>query len=152
MARAPEGVKAAHEPCPTTSFIWLHPTAEALPNSPLHQSHTAGRDKPAPMQSNRILATLRVMFGWASDPDRGYMDTNIAAGIRKKAGEKSKNRALDYDPDMDEIVDRGEIKQFWNGLDFDGNQAPEGVYVYRIDVKTKGGETHTFNGTVTLLR
>lgn len=71
----------------------------------------------SPVQSNRILATLRVMFGWAVDSEPSYMDTNIAAGIKKKAGETSVERALDFDPDVGMLVARGEIKEFWNGME-----------------------------------
>ncbi len=51
-----------------------------------------------------------------------------------------------------EVYEADNYNKFWNGEDNDGNEAPQGVYVYRIDVKTKGGKSHTFNGTVTLLR
>lgn len=42
--------------------------------------------------------------------------------------------------------------KFWNGYDRKGNIAAEGVYVYSIEVTTKGGKTHQFNGTVSLIR
>ena len=40
----------------------------------------------------------------------------------------------------------------WNGETKDGTVAPQGTYVYRLQVKTKGGQEHTFNGQVNLLR
>lgn len=52
----------------------------------------------------------------------------------------------------EEVYEADSYSKFWNGLDKDGNQAPQGVYVYKIDVKTRGGKEHTFNGTVTLIR
>ncbi|HNR18871.1 MAG TPA: PKD domain-containing protein, partial [Bacteroidia bacterium] len=40
----------------------------------------------------------------------------------------------------------------WDGSDPAGAKAPQGVYVYSIDVKTKEGKSQQYNGTVTLLR
>ena len=40
----------------------------------------------------------------------------------------------------------------WNGLTSDGTTAPQGTYVYRLQVKTRGGEEHEFNGQVNLIR
>lgn len=40
----------------------------------------------------------------------------------------------------------------WDGSDPSGARAPQGVYVYSIDVKTKEGRSQQYNGTVTLLR
>lgn len=71
----------------------------------------------APAQSNRILATVRVMFGWAVDPDRGYLKVNPASGVRQKYVEQSKTRALDYDEEMELVRDIGEVRMFWNGLE-----------------------------------
>lgn len=70
-----------------------------------------------PYQSNRILAALRVMFDWASEPEQDYMEINIAAGIKSKGAEQSKTRALDYNSELEMVIDSGEIKRFWNGMD-----------------------------------
>nr|HMT28990.1 PKD domain-containing protein [Bacteroidia bacterium] len=40
----------------------------------------------------------------------------------------------------------------WNGQTTTGEAAPQGTYVYRLQVKTKGGTEHTFNGQVNLIR
>ncbi len=50
------------------------------------------------------------------------------------------------------VFSTGDFNEFWNGYDANGNTAPEGVYVYSIDVVTKGGKEHNFNGTVSLVR
>jgi gliding motility-associated-like protein len=50
------------------------------------------------------------------------------------------------------VYEADNYNKFWSGYDKDGNKAPEGVYVYSIDVVTKGGKKHNFNGTVTLIR
>ena len=42
--------------------------------------------------------------------------------------------------------------KFWNGYTESGDKAPDGVYVYSINIVTKGGKEYTFTGTVTLLR
>jgi gliding motility-associated-like protein len=46
----------------------------------------------------------------------------------------------------------GDYTKFWTGYDENGKAAPQGVYVYSIEVITRGGKKHQFNGTVTLLR
>jgi trimeric autotransporter adhesin len=40
----------------------------------------------------------------------------------------------------------------WKGETATGDEAPQGTYVYRIIVKTKGGQEHVFNGQVSLVR
>jgi gliding motility-associated-like protein len=50
------------------------------------------------------------------------------------------------------VFEGADYNDFWNGKDSNGEPAPNGVYVYRIDVVTKGGKEHRFNGTVTLVR
>lgn len=40
----------------------------------------------------------------------------------------------------------------WNGETKDGTLAPQGTYVYRLQIKTNGGQEHTFDGQVNLLR
>ncbi len=50
------------------------------------------------------------------------------------------------------VYEADDYTKFWNGFDQDGNPSPDGVYVYKIDVTTKGGKKHTFTGTVSLVR
>jgi len=50
------------------------------------------------------------------------------------------------------VYETDDYTKFWNGFDSDGNPAQDGVYVYKIDVTTKGGKEHTFTGTVSLVR
>jgi gliding motility-associated-like protein len=50
------------------------------------------------------------------------------------------------------VYETDNYQKFWNGLSPDGSPAPEGVYVYSIEVKTKGGKEHQFNGTVSLIK
>ncbi len=70
----------------------------------------------APSQANHLLSTLGAIFSWAEDEE--LIDLNLVAGLKKPAGkQKSKERSLDYNPDFQEVVDIGEIKAFWNGLD-----------------------------------
>ncbi len=40
----------------------------------------------------------------------------------------------------------------WNGSTLDGVTAPQGTYVYRLQVKTKGGKEYVFDGHVNLIR
>ncbi|MBL0073290.1 MAG: choice-of-anchor L domain-containing protein [Bacteroidetes bacterium] len=40
----------------------------------------------------------------------------------------------------------------WNGYTLQGDLAPQGTYVYRLHVTTKGGKDYTFNGHVNLIR
>ncbi|MBL0342169.1 MAG: choice-of-anchor L domain-containing protein [Bacteroidetes bacterium] len=40
----------------------------------------------------------------------------------------------------------------WNGMTNDNVTAPQGTYIYRLLIKTKGGQEHTFNGQVNLIR
>jgi len=40
----------------------------------------------------------------------------------------------------------------WNGVTLDGVTAPGGTYVYRLEVKTKGGKEYVFDGQVNLVR
>ncbi|MBK8846196.1 MAG: choice-of-anchor L domain-containing protein [Bacteroidetes bacterium] len=40
----------------------------------------------------------------------------------------------------------------WDGNDWAGNPAPQGTYVYKINVTTKGGKAHEFAGKINLLR
>ncbi len=40
----------------------------------------------------------------------------------------------------------------WNGVTMDGNDAPQGTYVYRLEIKTRSGKDYTFNGQVNLVR
>jgi trimeric autotransporter adhesin len=40
----------------------------------------------------------------------------------------------------------------WNGETNSGKQAPQGTYIYRLQVKTKAGKDYTFNGQVSLIR
>jgi len=69
----------------------------------------------APSQANHLLSTLSAMFSWATDEE--ILEANLVAGMKKPGGkQQSKKRALDYDPDIQEIVDKGEIRTFWNGL------------------------------------
>jgi integrase len=74
------------------------------------------RAEKAPVQANRLQATMSVIFTWAMK--NGLMDINPIAGYDKVGGkEESKTRALDFDPRLQEPVDKGEIKQVWNGFD-----------------------------------
>ncbi|HRC32872.1 MAG TPA: choice-of-anchor L domain-containing protein [Bacteroidia bacterium] len=50
------------------------------------------------------------------------------------------------------VYETTEFTQPWDGLDIGGNPSPEGTYVYRLEVVTKGGKAHEFSGTVDLLR
>ncbi|MBL0340500.1 MAG: gliding motility-associated C-terminal domain-containing protein [Bacteroidetes bacterium] len=50
------------------------------------------------------------------------------------------------------VYEGDDYNKFWSGYDKDGNKASEGVYVYTIEVITKGGKKHQFNGTVSLIR
>ncbi|HMT29392.1 MAG TPA: PKD domain-containing protein, partial [Bacteroidia bacterium] len=50
------------------------------------------------------------------------------------------------------VFGNDDYTKFWNGYDLDGNKASEGVYVYTIDVVTRGGKKHHFEGTVSLIR
>ena len=45
-----------------------------------------------------------------------------------------------------------DFNDFWNGKTFNGDEAPQGVYVYVIEVVTKGGKDHRFDGTINLIR
>jgi gliding motility-associated-like protein len=45
-----------------------------------------------------------------------------------------------------------DVNQHWEGLDHDGNPAPQGTYVYSIQVTTRGGKDYVFNGQVNLIR
>jgi gliding motility-associated-like protein len=40
----------------------------------------------------------------------------------------------------------------WKGETSSGDSAPQGTYVYRLIIKTKGGKEHVFNGQVNLIR
>jgi gliding motility-associated-like protein len=40
----------------------------------------------------------------------------------------------------------------WDGLDNKGKPAPQGVYVYSLNITSKSGKEHQYNGTITLLR
>ncbi len=40
----------------------------------------------------------------------------------------------------------------WNGSTPEGVTAPQGTYVYRLQVKTKGGKEYTFDGNLNLIR
>ena len=50
------------------------------------------------------------------------------------------------------VYEGSDFTKFWNGYDRAGNIAPEGVYVYTIEVITKSGKEHRFDGTVSLIR
>jgi gliding motility-associated-like protein len=50
------------------------------------------------------------------------------------------------------IYESADYTKFWNGIDSEGNPAQNGVYVYALEVVTKGGKEHTFHGQVTLVR
>jgi len=50
------------------------------------------------------------------------------------------------------VYESDSFREFWNGTNSDGSPSPEGVYVYTIEVVTKGGKKHKFNGTVSLIR
>jgi gliding motility-associated-like protein len=50
------------------------------------------------------------------------------------------------------VYETGDYNNFWNGYDSNDKPAPDGVYVYTIEVVTQGGKEHKFKGTVTLVR
>lgn len=70
----------------------------------------------APSQSNHLMSTMSALFSWATDEE--LIAANLIAGMKKPGGrQQSKTRALDYNPEIQEVIDKGEIKAFWNGLD-----------------------------------
>ena len=40
----------------------------------------------------------------------------------------------------------------WNGTDGAGNIAPQGIYVYKLNVETRSGKAFDYTGNVTLVR
>ena len=52
----------------------------------------------------------------------------------------------------DLIFENNSFNEYWSGQDKDGKLAPEGVYVYVIEVSTHAGIKHQFDGTVNLIR
>ena len=69
-----------------------------------------------PSQANHIMSAISAMFAWAVHED--MLDSNPVAGMKKPGGkQQSKTRALDYNHDLQEVIDSGEIRQFWTGLD-----------------------------------
>lgn len=52
----------------------------------------------------------------------------------------------------DEVFASESINQTWNGTTPTGDPAPQGTYVYRVQVVTKGGKEHVFTGQVNLIR
>jgi gliding motility-associated-like protein len=50
------------------------------------------------------------------------------------------------------IYESADYTKFWNGFDSNGEPVQNGVYVYALEVITKGGKEHTFQGQVTLVR
>lgn len=70
----------------------------------------------APSQANHMMSTLSAMFSWSTDEE--ITEVNLVAGMKKPGGrQQSKTRALDYDSELQEVIDRGEIRAFWGGLD-----------------------------------
>ena len=85
---------------------------EALPTKKI----LSDMQKMPKVQANRLFTTMNLLFKWATN--EGMMDANPLAGRNKPGGiEVSKERALDYDAEMERIVDKGEIKTLWNGLE-----------------------------------
>lgn len=52
----------------------------------------------------------------------------------------------------DLIFENNSLREFWNGHNQDGKIAPEGVYIYVIEVSTHSGVKHQFEGYVNLIR
>jgi gliding motility-associated-like protein len=51
----------------------------------------------------------------------------------------------------EELFSSRDLNNPWDGT-YNGNDVPEGVYVYNIIVKDNNGVTHNYNGNVTLIR
>jgi integrase len=68
-----------------------------------------------PTQANRIMATLGVMYSWAIGKD--LVESSPVVKMNKPAPSVKKDRALDYDPDLQKVIDNGEIRTFWTGFD-----------------------------------
>ncbi len=52
----------------------------------------------------------------------------------------------------EEVFVSPSINNMWDGTTPNGSQAPQGTYVYKMEVTTKGGKKHTFTGQVNLIR
>ena len=70
-----------------------------------------------PTQANRIKSTMLLLFKYTVEEYPDDMEVNLLAGLPRIAPDVKKTRALDYDADMEKVVDRGEIKAFWHGMD-----------------------------------
>jgi integrase len=62
-------------------------------------------DRGAPVTANRTLALIRKMLNWAVS--EGYLDTNPAQGVAKRAKEEPRTR----------VLNAGEIANLWRSLD-----------------------------------
>jgi len=51
-----------------------------------------------------------------------------------------------------EVFSAESINQQWDGRNSSGDESPQGTYVYRIEVTTRGGKEHVFTGHVNLIR
>lgn len=100
---------------------WGRNPVEALP---IPAIITVMRSMP-PVQANRLFTTLNLILNWAIK--NGVATHNPLAGRDKPGGaEQSKTRALDYDPETQIAVDKGEITSFWRiteGLSADHRDA-----------------------------
>ncbi len=92
-----------------------HP-AETLPTD----SMMAHMQTMPPVEANRLFTTMGVILNWARKNGYGTVSNPFAGRDKPGGAEKSKTRALDYDAEIESVVDRGEIRSFWtatNALD-----------------------------------
>lgn len=70
------------------------------------------------VQVSRIQATLSLIFNWAVNQPTPMMQANPIANSEIQGDEEhERQRALDFDIEMQEIIDIGEIRDFWTGID-----------------------------------